>query len=138
TIPPLMSAFIIHLLRGTRPTIYGDGSKRRDFVYVDDVNDFHMQCLTDDRTVGGAFNLGSGDSHSVREILDRTSAILGTRVEPIFRPDLPGEAKETQADTTLARSLGWKPKVSLDEGLERSIAYIRDHVLPVLPATTAA
>jgi UDP-glucose 4-epimerase len=60
TIPPVMSAFIIRLLRGERPTIYGTGEKRRDFVYVDDVNDFHVQCLHDERTHGGTFNLGSG------------------------------------------------------------------------------
>ena len=42
TIPPVMSAFIIKLLKGERPTIYGTGEKRRDFIYVDDVNDFHL------------------------------------------------------------------------------------------------
>src|SRR5947208_1873441 len=68
TVPPLMSAFILNLLRGKRPTIYGDGSKRRDFIYVDDVNDFHLLCLKDPRTVGGTFNLGSGANHSVLEI----------------------------------------------------------------------
>jgi len=132
TVPPVMSAFIIHLLRGTRPTIYGNGSKRRDFVYVDDVNDFHLRCLTDQRTVGGVYNLGSGTSHSVREIFDRIQRILGTRVEPQYKPDLPGEATETRGDIAVAKALGWSPRVDLDEGLRRSIAYIRDHVLPIL------
>jgi nucleoside-diphosphate-sugar epimerase len=115
TIPPLMSAFIMHLLRGTRPTIYGDGTKRRDFVYVDDVNDFHMQCLADERTIGRTLNLGGGASYSVSDILARLQKILGTNVTPIHKPDLPGEAIETRGDIAAARALGWTPRVDLDE-----------------------
>jgi nucleoside-diphosphate-sugar epimerase len=128
TIPPVRSAFILKLLRGERPTIYGTGEKRRDFVYVDDVNDFHLLCLTDRRTVGGVYNLGSGRSDSVREIYDLIQHLLGTTIEPHYRADLPGEALETRADIAAARSLGWAPRVGLEEGLERSIAYIRRHL----------
>jgi nucleoside-diphosphate-sugar epimerase len=124
TIPPVMSAFVIKLLRGERPVIYGDGSKRRDFVYVDDVNDFHTLCIEDERTDGRVFNVGSGTNHSVREIYDAIAALLGTAVEPEFRPDLPGEAQENLADITAARKLGWAPRVDLREGLRRSIDYI--------------
>lgn len=129
TIPPVMSAFILHLLRGTRPTIYGDGSKRRDFVYVDDVNDFHLRCLVDDRTVGQVFNLGSGTSHSVVDILARVQGILGTTVSAEHRPDLPGEALQTVADIAAARGIGWEPRTSLDVGLRLSVDYIRRYVL---------
>lgn len=129
TIPPVMSAFILKLLRGERPTIYGTGEKRRDFVYVDDVNDFHLLCLTDRRTVGGVYNLGSGRSHSVREIYDLIRGLLGVELEPEYAADLPGEAEETLAEITAARSLGWEPRVGLEEGLRRSIEYIREHVL---------
>ncbi|HUF52059.1 MAG TPA: NAD-dependent epimerase/dehydratase family protein [Longimicrobiales bacterium] len=137
TIPPVMSAFIIKLLRGERPTIYGTGEKRRDFVYVDDVNDFHMQCLTDARTVGGTYNLGSGTDHSVREILAEIQALLGTALEPLHRPDLPGEAERTCADIARARSVGWQPRTSLREGLRHSIAYIREHVVAGEPELMA-
>jgi UDP-glucose 4-epimerase len=129
TIPPVMSAFIMKLLRGERPTIYGTGEKRRDFIYVDDVNDFHMLCLTDARTHGGTFNLGSGRDYSVNEILRAISSQLGTSLEPVHESDMPGEAQRTCADVTRARSLGWEPRVDLMEGLRRSIAYIRQHVL---------
>src|SRR5690606_17402251 len=129
TIPPVMSAFILRLLRGERPTIYGTGEKRRDFIYVDDVNDFHLLCLTDPRTDGRVFNLGSGTNHSVREILDIIQRLLGTDVVPVHEPDLPGEAQETLAEISAAAELGWAPRVSLEEGLRRSIAYIREHVL---------
>ena len=49
--PSVFSAFIINLLKGQRPTIYGDGSKKRDFVYVDDVNRFHYMCIDNNKTI---------------------------------------------------------------------------------------
>ncbi|MBI4503669.1 MAG: NAD-dependent epimerase/dehydratase family protein [Gemmatimonadetes bacterium] len=129
TIPPVMSAFIIKLLSGERPTIYGTGGKRRDFVYVDDVNDFHVRCAFDSRTDGGTFNIGSGENYSVRDIYQRIATLLGSDIEPRFEADLPGEAQETLADITLARSLGWAPRTGLDAGLEQSIAYLKENVL---------
>ena len=129
SIPPVMSAFALHLLRGTRPTIYGDGSKRRDFVHVDDINDFHLRCLRDPRTLGGTYNLGSGTSTSVLDILARLERLLGTRQAPIFVADQPGEARETLADISRARALGWEPRIDLDQGLQSMVGYLREHVL---------
>lgn len=133
TIPPIMSAFIIKLLKGERPVIYGNGSKRRDFIYVDDVNDFHLLCASDPGTDGGTYNLGSGVNYSVRDIFEAIAALLGTKVEPEYLNDLPGEAEETLADITAARILGWEPKVDLVAGLQRSVAYIREHVVAGAP-----
>jgi len=129
TIPPVMSAFIIKLLQGERPVIYGDGTKRRDFVYVDDVNAFHLLCLDDPRTDGGVYNVGSGASTSIREIFDLIARAVGSQIEPEFRPNLEGEARENRADIAAARSLGWQPEIALDEGLRRSIDYIKREVL---------
>ncbi|MDI7259761.1 MAG: NAD-dependent epimerase/dehydratase family protein [Thermodesulfobacteriota bacterium] len=128
TIPPVMSAFIIKLLKGERPTIYGTGEKKRDFVYVEDVNDFHLMCIREERTDGKAFNLGSGTNYSVHEILDKIAKMLGVVPEPIYKDDLPGETRVTLADITLAKSLGWEPQTSLEVGLERAIEYIRSEM----------
>jgi UDP-glucose 4-epimerase len=125
TIPPVMSAFIIKLLKGERPTIYGTGEKKRDFIYVDDVNDFHLLCLKDDRTNGGTYNIGSGTNYSVQEILSMISKMLRVTLEPLYKEDLPGEAQVTLADITQARSLGWEPKTPIEGGLRKSIEYIR-------------
>ena len=124
-----MSAFALKLLRGEAPVIYGDGSKRRDFIYVDDINRFHLQCLTDARTDGQVYNLGSGKSHSVREIYTALEAQLHTGIQPRFAADLPGEAQTTWADISAARALGWRPEISLEDGLRRVIAYLRTHVI---------
>ena len=125
TIPPVMSAFIIKLLKGEQPVIYGSGRKRRDFVYVDDINEFHMKCLADSRTDNRTFNLGSGRSYSVLEIYEAISEILGVSIEPLFKPDLPGEAQETLADISEAKSVGWEPRTDLETGLQNAISYIK-------------
>src|SRR5215472_16193655 len=128
-IPPVMSAFIIRMLRGERPVIYGTGEKRRDFIYVDDVNDLHRLLLDDDRSHGRVFNIGSGVNFSVNEIFQLIEGILKTGLCPIYEPDLPGEAQITLADLTASRSLGWTPRVDIREGLNRSIEYLRTQVL---------
>jgi len=126
TIRPVMSAFILHLLQGKSPTIYGSGNKKRDFIYVDDVNDFHLLCLNHPDTDGKVFNLGSGIYTSVNELYDQIAAILKSDLKPIYKPDLPGEARETLADISAAIKIGWEPKTSIEEGLRRSIQYIRN------------
>ena len=128
TIPPVMSAFIINLLRGKAPTIYGTGEKRRDFVYVDDINDFHIQCLTDSRTDNRVFNLGSGVSHSVNDIYQLVSDLLNIHIRPVRKPDLPGEAQTTLADITAAGNLGWQPKTEIKTGLLNAIDYIKSEM----------
>ncbi len=126
SIPPVFSAFIIALLRGETPVIYGDGEKRRDFVHVDDINDFHLQCIHDERSTGNVYNLGSGSNYSINEIYAAIARLLGSDITPEYKPDLPGEAKLTLADITAARALGWSPKTSLESGLAGAIDYIRE------------
>lgn len=128
-VPPVMSAFIIRMLQGERPIIYGIGEKRRDFIYVDDVNDLHVLILDDPRSNGKVVNAGTGTNFSINEVYELIEGMLKTGLRPIYKPDLPGEAQMTLADTTEAEALGWKPKVGIHEGLERSITYIEERVL---------
>ena len=125
TIPPVMSAFIIKLLKGEQPVIYGTGLKKRDFVYVDDVNDFHLQCVADNRTDGLTFNLGSGENYSVNDIYDIIANLMNVHVKPVHKPDLPGEAEQTLADITNTRRLGWLPKTNITDGLKNMRDFIK-------------
>lgn len=125
SIPPVMSAFIIKLLNGGTPVIYGTGDKKRDFVYVDDVNDFHLLCMSDPRTDGNVYNVGSGVNYSVNDIYEMISSLLDVSKVPRYEADLPGEAQVTLADISAARSLGWRPKTDIKEGLEEMIQYIK-------------
>lgn len=128
-IPPVMSAFIIRLLQGESPVIYGTGEKRRDFVYVDDVNDFHLLVMRDERTAGRTYNVGSGVNYSINEVFELIEELFGTGHRPVFQDDLPGEAEVTLADISRARELGWEPKTDIREGLGKTIDYIRRRVL---------
>jgi UDP-glucose 4-epimerase len=127
-IPPVMSSFIIRMLQGENPLIYGTGEKRRDFIYVDDVNDLHLVILEDGRADGRVFNIGSGVNHSVNEIYQLVESLLKTGLKPIYKPDLPGEAEITLADIAAAKSLGWKPHIDIKEGLKRTIDYLQSRV----------
>ena len=129
TIPPVMSAFIIKLLKGEPPIIYGTGEKRRDFVYVNDVNDFHLLCMNDAKTDGRVFNIGSGKNYSVNEIYKLVSNLLDIHIPPICKPDLAGEAEVTLADITEAKKLGWEPKTDIITGLKEMIEYIKIEIV---------
>lgn len=128
-VPPVMSAMIIRLLTHRRPVIFGDGTKRRDFIHVDDVNDFHVLCIHNDSVKNRVFNLGSGSNYSINEIYGRISGILGMQVAPEYLPDVPGEAVANLGDITQAHSIGWEPKVDLEAGLSGMIDYIRSEIL---------
>jgi nucleoside-diphosphate-sugar epimerase len=128
TIPPVFSSFIIKLIKGERPVIFGTGEKRRDFIHVDDVNDFHLRCLVDERTNGKAYNLGSGVNYSVIEIFRTISSLLGVAMDPIHKADLPGEAFANLADISEAKKLGWSVHVDLPTGLKTSIDFIHREI----------
>lgn len=128
SLPPVISAFIISHLRSEPPVVYGSGQKRRDFVHVDDINDFHRRCMDDERTDGRVFNLGAGVNHSVLEINEMVAGILGSRIPPVFMPDMPGEAQETLADISEAGSIGWSPGTDISDGLRGMVDYIRGEI----------
>lgn len=127
-IPPFIVDKIILLLKGERPWIFGDGSKRRDYIHVDDVNDFHLKCLTDDQVLGKVFNIGSGKLYSMLQVLSIMQDIIGTHAVPELRSDIPGEARATFGDIAEARKVGWEPKVSLQNGLASMIEFIKKEI----------
>lgn len=129
TIPPVMSAFVIKLLKKEKPVIYGTGNKRRDFIHVDDVNDFHILTMNDDRTNNQVFNLGYGKNYSVKELYDIIESFLNTGIEPDHRDDLPGEAEITLADISAAKKLGWYPKIDIYQGMKDLIEWMRTNVI---------
>ena len=129
TIPPVFSAFIINLLKGKEPTIFGDGSKKRDFIYVDDVNDFHLMCIENSDTNNEVFNIGSGKNYSIKYIYKEIKKILQSDINPIFGKNLDFEAQENLASIDKANSIGWTPTIDLNTGLKRSIDYIKENVI---------
>lgn len=122
-------------LAGRAPVIRSDGTPERDFLYVEDAVAAYL-LLADaldapgDGARGEAFNAGGGAPHAVRDVVARICSIAGTDVEPDVRgAGTPaGEIDRQYVDPSKLRELtGWEPAISLDEGLERTVAWYRAH-----------
>ncbi len=127
--PPVMSRFIVQMLKGEPPLLFLDDDKnKRDFIYVDDVNDFHLMCLNDDRVNNKMFRLGSGKSTSMNEVFGAIRNVMGSSVAPTVaqRPDHQDfEMAVTRADISEAKNLGWAPKTLLEDGLRAMVKYLQ-------------
>jgi len=132
SIPPLMCSIIINLLKQTSPVIYGDGTKRRDFIYIDDINRFHDLLLNNKSVTRDTFNLGFGQNYSVIEVYEIIRSLLESNIKPRFKPDLPGEAFQNMADISKAKSLGWEPQINIKHGLKLSIDYIQNNIQSII------
>lgn len=130
TIPPIMSKVIIALLKGEAPVIFeGDEMNKRDFIHVDDVNDFHLRTITDSQTDNKTYKLGTGKNYSMIEIVAAIQKVLGTDKEPVLKPRLKDDPPvQTLADITEAKALGWAPQVSLEAGLSGMVPFIKAEI----------
>ena len=108
--------FIDSIANNTSPTIYGDGYQTRDFIYIKDVISAIELALKMDRT--GVYNIASGSSYSINELISILTTLFGKNVKPVYAPARYGEVKYSQADISLAKSqLRFNPLYSLEEGL---------------------
>jgi nucleoside-diphosphate-sugar epimerase len=118
------------ILRGERPTIYGDGEQTRDFNYIDNVVQANLKaCAAPAAALGEVFNIGGGKRITVNELTRKMIALLGSDVEPEHVPPLKGDVRDSLADVDKARRLlGWEPEIDVLEGLERAIGWYRDNL----------
>jgi UDP-glucose 4-epimerase len=116
-------AIFMGLLRdGGLPTIFGDGSQSRDYVYVGDVTDAMLRALDRD---GGIYNIGTGVETSVVDLYDAIRIAAGIDRDPAFAPARLGELQRSVLDPALAeRELGWQPRRSLADGLTATWDWI--------------
>jgi dTDP-glucose 4,6-dehydratase len=123
----LVPLAVTNALDGLPVPVYGDGRQVRDWLYVED----HCRGLADvlERgEAGGIYNLGTGNETSNLEMVRRTLDITAAG-ESLIRhvADRPGHDRRYALDSTRASALGWSPRVSLEAGLERTVAWYRDH-----------
>jgi UDP-glucose 4-epimerase len=116
----VFGVFLAQKLNGLPMTIVGDGNQTRDFTFVTDVADAFVTAAASNLN-GSIMNVGSGNTYSINELVDR----LGGEKTNI--PKRPGEPDCTFADTTLINAkLGWKPKVSFADGVKIMLEHIED------------
>ncbi len=118
--------FIRAYLRREPPTVYGDGEQTRDFTYVDNVVDGNMLAARAAALDGGPVNVAAGDPKSVNDVLRALAGIFGHEMKPSFAPTRPGDIRDSHADIARARKLlGFEPAIPFDEGLRRTVEWIR-------------
>ena len=119
--------FVGQALRGEPLTVYGDGSQTRSFCYVDDLIEGVWRLLTADR-VDGPVNLGNPDERTIGDMATIIQKLVGKDLGVVHKPLPPDDPKVRCPDITKARAvLGWEPKVSLEDGLRRTIAFYTTH-----------
>jgi dTDP-glucose 4,6-dehydratase len=118
--------FIRQALAGEPLTVAGDGSQTRSVCYVSDLVDGLLRLLLS--SAPGPMNIGNPHEVPVLHLAERIRELTGSRSPIVFVPRPEDDPTVRQPDITLARSvLGWAPEVALDEGLERTIAWFREH-----------
>lgn len=145
--PPLISYIIQCLLNKETPILHSDGQQARDIIYVDDVIELCEMALTNKKVKNQTFNVGSGKAHTIQEIYNvivktfgltnirpiyRTSKLLWDKYPQLFEGKYSFQTKFLEKEVnkyTLAsiakaqKILGWKPKISLEEGLRKTIEF---------------
>ena len=123
----LIAQFADKIAHGESPVVYGDGSQTRDFTHVDDI--VRGLELAADHELDGIYNLGTGESYSTNEMIERLNAELGTDVEPEYVENpIPEKVyvHDTMADNTkMKEATGWEPKISFEEGLKDVCSYYK-------------
>jgi UDP-glucose 4-epimerase len=120
----VIAIFCGKLLDGGRPTIFGDGTQTRDYVFVGDVVDANLRAAGSDAT--GAFNVGRGVETSVLDIVATLASISDNGFEADHAPARPGEVQHIALDTSRSQAeLGWNAQVDLEQGLRRTLDSLR-------------
>jgi len=123
----VVSNFIVQALRGEPLTVYGDGSQTRSFCYVDDLIEGIVGLF--ERGTPEPTNIGNPHEFTVRQLADRVLKLTGSKSSVAERPLPIDDPQVRQPDIARAReTLGWEPKVTLEDGLRRTIEYFRDVV----------
>ncbi len=119
--------FILKMLKGEQPVIYGDGEQSRDFTYIDNaVNANLWACQAGQVGQGEVINIACGERYTLNQLVEYLNQIMGTKIKPLYSEPKLGDVRHSQADTSRAeRLLGYRVEVGFREGLERTVAWFR-------------
>ncbi|TSC56656.1 MAG: UDP-glucose 4-epimerase [Parcubacteria group bacterium Gr01-1014_18] len=120
----VIAVFVHKVIKGETPTVFGDGTQSRDFVFVGDI--VRAAILAAESSYCGVVNVGTNHEISLNMLLDSMRRASGKNFKVEYADWVPGEIRRSLLDNSLAqRVLGWAPEVSLDEGLRRTFEYFR-------------
>lgn len=117
----VLSRFMLAVIEGQPPVVFGDGEQTRDFTYIDNVVDETLRACEAQDASGKVFNGGTGARISLNQVLKLLEKISGKKFQARYDPPRNGDIRDSQADITLARKvLGYEPSVQFEEGLEKT------------------
>jgi UDP-glucose 4-epimerase len=120
----VIALFTAAMSGGRAPAVHGDGTQARDFTYVANAVQALLKAAEAPEVSGNVYNVGTGRSISVLELVAALNRILGTRFDPVFGPPRVGDVKFSRADVSRTRSdLGYDPAVGFEEGLRRTVEW---------------
>jgi nucleoside-diphosphate-sugar epimerase len=132
----VLSLFNAALMRGTRPTVNGDGEQSRDFTYIANVVQANLLACCASGAAGLAINVGTGNRYTLNQTLALLEGITGRPALAKYAPPREGDIRDSQADITRAKQvLGYNPRVSFKEGLTRTWEWFlheSEHAAPEL------
>jgi len=122
----VVSNFVTQALKGDPITVYGDGSQSRSFCFVDDLVEGLIRFMDQD-SFTGPINLGNPQEFTILQLAEKILQKTSSKSKLIFKPLPEDDPIQRKPDISLAKQkLGWEPKVPLDEGLEKTIAYFKE------------
>lgn len=122
----VVSNFIVQALKNENITIYGNGSQTRSFCYVDDLLEGMVRLMNTGDEFIGPINVGNPGEFTILELAEKVIRLTGSHSRLIFMPLPEDDPMQRQPDITLAKKiLGWEPKITLEEGLQKTISYFR-------------
>ena len=125
----VVSNFIVQALNNTNITIYGDGSQTRSFCYVNDLIDGFLPFMNTDDEFKGPLNLGNPNEFTIQELAEMVINLTSSNSNIINKPLPEDDPKQRQPNIDLAKEkLNWSPKIELEDGLERTIAYFKESI----------
>jgi UDP-glucuronate decarboxylase len=124
----VVSNFVVQALRGEPLTLYGEGNQTRSFCYVDDLIEGLIR-LMNAENLHQPVNLGNPGEFTIKQLAEEVIRICNSKSEFKYLPLPADDPRQRQPNIQTAQTvLGWNPKVSLSEGLERTVQYFREHV----------
>jgi nucleoside-diphosphate-sugar epimerase len=125
----VLAKFITAMLRGERPTIYGDGEQSRDFNYIDNAIAANLLAATAPEVdvAGQTFNIATGHRFNLNETVELLKPLTGYAGDVEYAPERSGDIKHSLADISRAQErLSYRPLVDFKEGLRRTVQWYRE------------
>ena len=120
----VLSRFATAFLDSSPPVVFGDGAQTRDFTYVDNAVSANILASEAPTASGRTFNIGTGHSVSLNQVLEMLQKISGKTLEAKYEAARDGDIRDSLADIRLAQeSLGYEPSIHFEEGLQRTFAW---------------